>query len=262
VPASVGWTVVVLGCLVSSVHDQCGRDLKERFGTAQAQEINTRNYVLTGDIKHLTDKPYLHVPYPSPVRLAAILDNSLVRSILPRNIGVPLQGSLIESLPDNACIIGGCAPNVPVPQSRTWGTFGSEGAATIGKATIVFPAVHRGYYVEIPVVGGPQGKGVTLELEQNDKRWLLYTGGDSSQVWDVVTAKVRGGPFTLHITDGSPDAWLAVGSPFAVGMWDESVERLLARWDVFLISGSILAVTLLTFYSLRPDKTLLQSPPH
>ena len=81
-------------------------------------------------------------------------------------------------------------------------------------------------------------------------------------MWDVVTAKVRGGPFALHITDGSPDAWLAVGSPFAVGMWDESVERLVARWDVFLIIGSILAVTLLTFYSLRPDKTLLQSPPH
>jgi len=262
VPAAVGWTAAVLGCLGSSVHNHCSRDLKERFETAQAQEINTRNYVLTGDIKHLTDKPYLHVPYPRPDRLAAILDNPLVRSILPRNIGVPLQGSLIESVPANACTVGGCAPDVPVPQSRTWGTFGSVGAATIGKATIAFPAAHRGYYVEIPVIGGPHAKGVTLEVEQNDKRWLLYTAGDSKQVWDVATAKVCGGPFTLHITDGSPDAWLAVGSPVAVGVWDESVQRLISRWDVFLIIGSVLAVLLLTFYNFSPDKTLLQSPPH
>lgn len=253
--AVVGWTAVVLGGIGFTVHNHCVRDLKYRFDTAQAQEINTRNYVLTGDIKHLTDKPYLHVPYPQPDRLASILDNPLVRSILPRNIGVPLQGSLIGSVPANACTVGGYAPGAPIPQSQTWGTFGSNGAAAIGKAAIVFPASHRGYYIQIPVIGGPHEKGVTLELQQNDKRWLLYTSRDSNQMWDVATAKVRGGPFTLHITDGSPGAWLAVGSPVAVGMWDESVERLLARWDVFVIIGSVLAVTLLIFYSLRPDKT-------
>ena len=257
VPAAVGWTAVVLGCLGSSVHQQCGRDLRQRSDTAQAQEINTRNYVLTGDIKHLADKPSLHIPYPRPDRLATILDHPLVRSILPKNIAVPLRGSLLESVPAKACAVGGYAPGVPVPQAQTWGTFGSEGAETIGKAAIVFPAPHRGYDVEIPVLGGPLGEGVTLEVQQSEKRWLLQTGRGSKWGWEVATAKVRGEPFTLHITDASLGTWLAVGSPVAVGVWDESVERLLERWDVFLIIGAVMAVTLLIFVSLTSDKALL-----
>jgi len=42
-----------------------------------------------------------------------------------------------------------------------------------------------------------------------------------------------------------------------VGRWDDRVERLLARWDVFLIIGSVMAVALLTFASLAPAEPLL-----
>jgi hypothetical protein len=199
----------------------------------------------------------MHVPYPRPHHLAAVLDNPAVRSILPRNIGAPLQGTLLENEPADACIVGGYCPDVPVAQAQTWGTFGTAGAATTGKASIVFPAAHRGYRVAIPVAGQSRAEGITLEVEQNGKRWPLHAVGDGNQSWGVATAKVRGGPFTLHITDGSPAAWLAVGSPVAVGRWDDRVERLLARWDVFLIIGSVMAVALLTFASLAPAEPLL-----
>lgn len=257
VPAAATWTLVVLGCLGSSVHKHCGTQLQQRLETARAQEVNTRNYVCTGDIRHLTDKPYLHVPYPLPDHLAAILDDPSVRTILPRNIGAPLQGSIITSGPDTACVVGGCGPDAPIVMARTWGTYGPAGAATTGTAAIEFPAAHRGYRVEIPVAGQSRAQGIMLEVEQDGKRWPLHAVGDGDQTWGVATAKVRGRPFTLHVTDGSPEAWVAVGSPVAVGRWDDRVDRLLSRGDVFVILGSVIAVALLTFVSLAPAETLL-----
>jgi hypothetical protein len=251
------WTAVVLGCLGSSVHKQCGYELQQRLDTARAQESNTRNYVLTGDIQYLTDKPYLHIPFPDPAVLAAYLDDPSVRSILPRNIGAPLPGSIITGGSDAAGIVGGHGPDVPMPLAPTWGTFGTDGVAATGTVSIAFPAAHRGYRVEIPVAGQSRAEGIALEIEQDGKRWPLHAGGDGNEAWGVATAKVRGRPFTLHITDTSPDAWLAVGSPVAGGRWDDRVDRLLDRWDVFVIIGSVMGVALLTFVSLAPAESLL-----
>ncbi len=54
-----------------------------------AEEINARNYVVTGNISCLEDKPWLDIPYPVPEHLASILNNPQVRSILPSNIAPP-----------------------------------------------------------------------------------------------------------------------------------------------------------------------------
>ena len=257
VPAAAVWTVVVLGYFGADVHKHCGRDLQQRLETAQYQEFNTKNYVCTGDIRHLTDKPYLHVPYPQPDHLAVILDHPAVRTILPKNIGAPMEGSIIESGPGDVGIVDGYGPEVPIPLARVWGTYGTERLATTGTASIEFAAAHRGYRVEIPVAGQSQAKGVTLELEQDGKRQAIYAVGGGDAAWGIATAKVRGRPFTLHITDASPDAWIAVGSPVAVGRWDGGVERLLAQWDVFVIMGSVMAVALVTFLSLALVEPIL-----
>jgi len=257
VPAAAVWTAVVLGYLGADVHKHCGRSLQQRLETARFQESNTRNYVCTGDIRHLNDKPYLHIPYPKPDHLAVVLDNPAVRTILPKNIGAPMQGSIIESGQDDVGIVDGYGPEVPIPLARAWGTHGTEGLATIGTASIVFPAAHRGHRVVIPVAGHPRAEGMSLELEQDGKRWPLLVVGDGSETWGVATAKVRGRPFTLHITDASPDAWLAVGSPVAVGRLDDRVERLLSRWDVFVITGSVMAVALVTLVRLEPVEPVL-----
>ena len=255
--AAVTWTAVVLGCLGASVHKHCPHDLQSRLETARAQELNTRNYVCTGDINHLTDKPFLHVPYPDSKRLAALLDDPAVRAILPKNIGVPMLGSLVtSSLPADG-IGNGYGPDLPTPLARAWGTFGKERAATTGTAAIAFAADHRGYRVEIPVAGQLQSEGISLEVEQDGNRWPLQAGGAGTNSWALVVAEVRGRPFTLHIADASPEAWIAVGSPVAVGRWDGWVERLLARWDLFVIFGAVTAVALLTFVSLVPAEPVV-----
>jgi hypothetical protein len=256
-PAAAAWTAVVLGCLGSSVHKHCGHDLQQRLETAQSQECNTRNYVLTGDKKHFEDKPFLHVPHPRPDHLAAVLDNPLVRAILPRNIGEPLKGSILETGSEAAGTLGGYGPKTPTSMAPAWGTYGTAGAATTGTGCITFAAVHRGYAVEIPVAGNSRAEGIVLEVEQDGRRWPLRAVGESNETWGVATATVRGRPFTLHITDTNPNAWIAVGSPVAMGRWDNQVDRLLARWDVFVIVGSVMAVAVLTFVSLAPAKPVL-----
>jgi len=250
VPAAVAWTFVVLTFLGYDVHMHSRRVMHRRLETARAQEVNTRNYVHTGDMHHLTDKPYLHVPHPKPARLAANLDTPSIRTILPKNIGVPMKGEITAIIPNDACVADGYGPDTPVPMSDAWGTYASARAATTGTAAITFSAAHRGYRVEIPVAGQSRAEGIGLEIEQDGKRWPLQAVGDRDDAWGSATAEVGGRPFTLHITDTSPDAWLAVGSPFAEGRWDGLVVKMLARWDVFVIMGSVLAVALLTFVSL------------
>lgn len=73
--------------------------LDTKRATSLAQEANVRSYLATGDMSHLTDKPHLQVPYPSPERLAAILASPKIRSILPPNIQPPMAPSSVVREP-------------------------------------------------------------------------------------------------------------------------------------------------------------------
>jgi len=249
-PAAATWPLVVLGCLGIGVYRHCPAELQARHDTALAQELNTRNYVLTGDMSHLTDKPFLHVPYPIPQLLAAALDDPNLREILPNNIGAPLQGLLLASDSNTACVLDGYNPDLPSPRVRCWGTYNADGSAATATGAISFPGGHRGYDIIIPVAGNLQAEGISLEIEQDGKRWRLASVAQGDDPWQRATARVHGRPFTLHISDASPDAWIAVGSPVAVGRWDTLTRQLLTRWAGFVILGSVLAVSLVTFACL------------
>ena len=242
VPAAVLWTVAVLTSLGVVVHRHGRGGMEYRLRTARAQELHTRAYVRTGESHHLTDKPQLDVPFYRPDLLAEILDRPSVRSILPSNLGCPLPGKLHDDRPSGTCTVNGHGPAIPIEPTPTWGTYGPRGAATTGLASIAFPAAHRGYRVEIPVAGLPQAGGISLEIEQDGQRRPLPASGASVDAWGLATATVGGRPFTLHLTDSSPEAWLAVGSPVAVGRWDHAVRRLLGEWDLLVIAGSITAM--------------------
>lgn len=249
---AAAWVGIVLGCLGASVHKRCPGELEQRRATALAQEVNTRNYVYTGDISHLTDKPHLHVPYPLPGHLAAILDQPTVRTILPRNIGAPMAGTIVARSEGDARIDAGYGADVPSPEGPAWGTHGAQESATILQFSVAFPAPQRAYRIRIPVAGEPEASGIKIEIEQDGKRRPLYTRAASETTWGIATATVRGRPFTVHVTDASLNAWVAVGSPVAVGRWDDRIDRLVTRWDVFVITGAVMAVAVLTLASLAP----------
>ena len=54
------------------------------------EEENTASYVATGDTSYLVDKPFPRIPYPNTQRLIAVLEDPLVRRILPAGIRAPI----------------------------------------------------------------------------------------------------------------------------------------------------------------------------
>ena len=83
------WAGTVLICLGVYAGRHIPAALSAKRDIGLAQEFNTRAYLASGDLKHLKDKPYLHVPYPHPDRLVSILASPEIRAILPANLRVP-----------------------------------------------------------------------------------------------------------------------------------------------------------------------------
>lgn len=81
------WLIVVVIGIFSKLTSM-SNELNEKKLYGLAQEKNVRAYLCTGDISHITDKPHLHVPFPDVIYLKKLLDNPLIRAILPGNIMV------------------------------------------------------------------------------------------------------------------------------------------------------------------------------
>jgi hypothetical protein len=72
------------------------------------QELNVKNYLLTGDGKHLEGKPGGEIPFHDAMRLRRMLDDPHIRIFLPRTLYVP--GTAYDENPDDA---GAAAPATP-----------------------------------------------------------------------------------------------------------------------------------------------------
>ena len=85
------WIVSVVVCLQVYNANYSQKELRFYSDPRTDQEINTKNYVATGNINNLKNKTFLHIPYPTggAEHLASILDMPEVRSILPANIAPP-----------------------------------------------------------------------------------------------------------------------------------------------------------------------------
>lgn len=243
VAAVVGWTGVVLAALAVHVSRHSRTQMEARRDTARHQRANTRAYVLTGDIRHLEDKPFLHVPYPRADRLAAMLDDPTVRSYLPSVIAPPLPATSFASDPTDAFVPGGTGPGLPDRDEPVWGSHGLQAAEAVGTAVIGFASPHRGHAVELPVVVGGSADGITIEVEQDGERRAVPLPPATGS-WVPVRVTVNGRPFTLHVVDGSREGWVAVAAPVAEGRFDRRVARMLDRWDRFVLAGMVLAVML------------------
>jgi hypothetical protein len=97
------WVIIIMGSLGIDASRHAPGNLSGKHEQSLAQEANMRNYLLTGDMNYLKDKPDFHIPYPVPEHLASILESSVVRSILPTNIRMPLDiadpGGLVVGAP-------------------------------------------------------------------------------------------------------------------------------------------------------------------
>ncbi len=240
------WTLTVLISLGLYAGKHVPADLAARRDTAIAQEINTRNYLLTGDFSHLKDKPFFHVPYPNSERLALILESPVIRSILPTNLRSPLAHTSIESEPDNVFVPDGYYPTTPKRNGMTLGSYGVLGNEATGEARIRFDANRQSNLLAIPVAGYPLSNGINVEVEQNYKKIRVSIKTNPKESWDMAYFRVENGAFSIHITDSSTTAWLAVGAPFVTGRLDAFINDLLSSYFMFILIGFVPVVVLLT----------------
>ena len=195
-----------------------------------AEEVNTRNYILTGNLGHLTDKPPLHIPYPDPKRLALILESSTIRDILPVNIRIPLELLSSKSEPNDAFALDGFYPTTVKYPGVNYGSYNSWGNSATGTLKMEFASEGKTGFVAIPIAGYPLSEGMRIEVEQNGRRIALPISENPKEVWSMAFAKLDSGPFAIHVTDASPSYWVAVGLPRSAGRWDGLTERLLANF--------------------------------
>ncbi|MDM8563344.1 hypothetical protein QUF54_08320, partial [Candidatus Marithioploca araucensis] len=96
------WTLlVILGMGKLTVMDSWPQ-IQQR-GLQYAEQLkNSREFIRTGDLNVLQNKPHLHVPYPVPERLAGLLANPQLRAILPHTLTVP---TLLQSHQDDSTLL-------------------------------------------------------------------------------------------------------------------------------------------------------------
>lgn len=76
------WTAPVGSMLSWRALAKLPREIAERATTIRIATANLQAFLATGDMSVLSDKPFLHIPYPIPERLAAISGDPTIRSIL------------------------------------------------------------------------------------------------------------------------------------------------------------------------------------
>jgi hypothetical protein len=247
------WFLIMVLSLVYYSGKYVPQQLIEKKETGILQENNIRNYLLTNDLNHLENKPFLHIPYPSAKRLALILESDDIRNILPSNIREPVSYVSVRNVPDNQFSFSDCCDQTtPKLDYETFGSYGEEGDISTGIIIIEFDFNHsRSPWVKVPVAGYPLSIDMKLEIEQNGERTLIPIASNSRDTWREINIKVRKGVFFIRLTDLSSKIWAAFGMPVEVGRLDMFVDILLINYDKFLILGFILCAV-----SIISDKVM------
>lgn len=72
--------------------------LEERKQQLNQQRVNVSSYLQTGQPAVLDGKPFLHIPYPDPVRMRMFLDDPTLRPLLRPHLFAPPDAPVAEAL--------------------------------------------------------------------------------------------------------------------------------------------------------------------
>ena len=196
------------------------------------EEENTARYVLTGDTSSLVDKPFLHIPYPNGRRLIAVLEDPLVRQILPVGIRAPI---VLDQAEGYGFAPASIPPGLPATPDRA--VLGSW-QADRGKARAVFvsrPVASRFSWLVFDIAGG--GPGTSMELTPaSGKPAVPVPVEKKSTGWRQVTVPAPEGSFTVRAEDDG-ESWLAFTWPRELAAGGYFARRFPASGAVLMIAG-------------------------
>jgi len=237
-------------------------ELAGKAHLSSIQETNVKAYLATGDIKHLEEKPHLHIPYPSPTALKNWLDDPTLRAILPTTLKSPEYGKIHTQA--QGFTSNGTYPGTPMRMyEQVLGSYGAAGDATQGSVSLTFVGQPRSSWYEWNLAGQPKSGALSLVItDAHGRSHLLVPENEPRESWKPVRLKLPAGPFTVTATDQDQQKWIAFTAP-----------RLLSSLSlvaVYLLDNSLLMFGLgmaLLFFSclwtagLNQDKCLSHEKP-
>ncbi|HEX6833968.1 MAG TPA: hypothetical protein VF132_10590 [Rudaea sp.] len=219
--------------------------LHERAALTEHQIEHVRRFVASGDMGELANQPYLHVPYPIPERLAMMLNDPSIRSMLPASVRAPI------AMPKNA----GFEPDGFFPitsgehQGNVFGSYTKLGNANQARIESE-PVTSRFPYVALDICGYLGQPDIALSLQPtrpSGSAREIRPAEPPRESWKHVVIATPESPYRVVADDHRPDLWFAFTEPVELGRLSALVAALMNA------IGPLLAIfgVLFTFFCVH-----------
>jgi hypothetical protein len=220
-----------------------------------AIEETVRAYVATGDRKYLEDNPPPRIPYPKVSRLALLLDDPTIRSILPAVVRAPLR---VEKAADNGGAFvpqGYAEPDNNPTHARGWGSYSGQGAAATG--SMQSQSIIAGLrYLQFEITGYMRtGLSLVLQSEKTGANTRVIPTNRQDDHWRLAYVPVPGGSVRIVAEDNNAEEWFGFREPRELARFSLYADVAIRRGQFIFYGGALLWIGLLL---LRSPQTWLR----
>lgn len=214
-------------------------------------EINVRNYLYTGDTKHLDHD---EIPYPGAGSFLVRIGIPALRAVMPATVRPPLpitagRSTFAPSDPKNLHPPApGLSPSTyPLIYRQTWGSFTADAASNPREFTSAPIRAPLGAWLKFETAGAAGTPGTTLELRDAATGIPLasivpdQTPGDT---WRAAYVRAPAGAFVIHAHTPDSARWLAFSEPIELASGSYWAWQLTKNGQ--LVATLALALALLT----------------
>jgi hypothetical protein len=193
-----------------------------------ARIANVRSYVLTRDPSFFRKSGWGELPYPSPQRLAQLLDQPAIRSTLPASIRPPV--AIQCDVRASAGFVADESATPPGPAPMRLATWRALNGSAIFRSE-PFLTNHSRVTVFVAANGSSNGAQLRLVGGGGDVHAPLGKALGSDFHWKRVSFNAPAGEYRLEVSK-SGDGWMAFTQPFTdtTISWLAVKTLLLAPW--------------------------------
>ena len=211
--------------------------IQQKYKQGVEQLKHTREFIRTGQLKALTNKPRLHISYPFPKRLASLLANPHLQTILPHHFAMP---PLLQSAnKPSAFVPNGFYPTTGKYQNETvLGSYNINRNQGVG--IFESQSIQLNYRVmEIPIAGYLGEENLTLQLvvEGQSEPIVIRPSKLAKESWLSCYVPVPSQPFKIVAIDNNREFWFAFAMPRGIKTLSFVTIWLLEFGGLFIVLG-------------------------
>jgi len=236
------WAIVAAsGAAILSYREQ------SRIGPGQETllpyEQSVRGYVATSDRQYLEGTPRPTIPYANASRLAWLLNDPGIRSILPAAVRAAVPVPVAAGRP-TPFVPNGYPPAWPnPPYEQTRGSYSdlhenAQGTLRSEAITSKFP------YLEFEIAGRLGGAmSLHLQDEATGRRSLFHPRKNADKDWYSGYVAMPGKKVHVIARDDNPAGWFVFREPREVGRFSVYAEALAKLGPLLCLVGGIVWLT-------------------